>query len=82
MEKTERQKAIERKVFDLRFSFLKLETKRNEMMSLEMATECALECVGYITQGLREANAPDEMISEWLEISLILYNEKFKSDEI
>ena len=79
MEKTERQKQIERKVFDLRFSFLKLETKRNEMMSLEMATECALECVGYITHNLKEANAPDDVISEWLEISLILYNEKFKS---
>lgn len=79
MEKTERQKQIERKVFDLRFSFLKLETKRGEMMSLEMATECALECVGYITQGLREANAPDEMISDWLEVSLVLYNETFKS---
>ena len=79
MEKTERQKQIERKVFDLRFSFLKLETKRGEIMSLEMATECALECVGYITQGLREANAPDEMISDWLEISLVLYNETFKS---
>lgn len=79
MEKTERQKQIERKVFDLRFSFLKLETKRGEMMSLEMATECALECVGYITQGLREANASDEMISDWLEVSLVLYNETFKS---
>jgi hypothetical protein len=78
MEKTERQKSIERKVFDLRFSFLKLETKRGEMMSLEMATECALECVGYITQNLREVNAPDDMISEWLEISLVLYNETFK----
>jgi hypothetical protein len=82
MEKTERQKKIERKVFDLRFSFLKLETKRGEKMSLEMATECALECVGYITEGLRDANATDEMISEWLEISLVLYNEKFKSNEI
>lgn len=82
MEKTNRQKSIERKVFDLRFSFIKLETKRGEKMSLDMATECALECVGYITQGLREANAPEEMISEYLEISLILYNEKFKSNEI
>jgi hypothetical protein len=78
MEKTERQKAIERKVFDLRFSFLKLETKRGEMMSLGMATECALECVGHITDALRSNDAPDDVISDWLEISLILYNEKFK----
>jgi hypothetical protein len=82
MEKTDRQKAIERKVFDLRFSFLKLETKRGELMSLAMATECALECVGYITQELREVNASDDIISDWLEISLVLYNEKFKSNEI
>jgi hypothetical protein len=82
MEKTERQKKIERKVFDLRFSFLKLQTKRGEMMTLEMATECALECVGYITEGLREVNAPNDIISDWLEISLVLYNEKFKSNEI
>ncbi len=82
MEKTERQKAIERKVFDLRFSFLKLETKRGEKMSLDMATECALECVGYITENLMKANVSKDVVSEWLEISLVLYNEKFKSNEI
>jgi len=81
MEKTDRQKSIERKVFDLRFSFIKLETKRGEKMSLDMATECALEFVGYITENLMKANAPEEVISEWLEISLVLYNEKFKSNE-
>jgi len=78
MEKTKRQKEIERKVFDLRFAFLKLETKRGEMMSLEMATECALQSVGNIVQALNSVGASDEIISDWLEISLVLYNEKFK----
>jgi len=81
MEKTKRQKEIERKVFDLRFAFLKLETKRGEMMSLEMATECALQSVGNIVQALNSVGASDEIISDWLEISLVLYNEKFKSNE-
>jgi hypothetical protein len=48
------------------------------MMSLGMATECALECVGHITEALRGVGAPDDVISDWLEISLVLYNEKFK----
>jgi hypothetical protein len=82
MEKTKRQKEIERKVFDLRFAFLKLETKRGEMMSLEMATECALQSVGNIVQALNSVGASDEIISDWLEISLVLYNEKFKSNEV
>lgn len=82
MEKTKRQKEIERKVFDLRFAFLKLETKRGEMMSLEMATECALQSVGNIVQALKSVGASDEIISDWLEISLVLYNEKFKSNEV
>lgn len=79
MEKTERQKQIERKVFDLRFSFLKLETKRGEMMTLEMATECAIQSVNNVVQALTSVGASDDIISDWLEISLILYNEKFKS---
>ena len=79
MEKTERQKEIERKVFDLRFSFLKLETKRGEMMTLEMATECALQSVNNVVQALKSGGASDDIISDWLEIRLILYNEKFKS---
>jgi len=82
MEKTKRQKEIERKVFDLRFAFLKLETKRGEMMTLEMATECALQSVGNIVQALNSVGASDEIISDWLEISLVLYNEKFKSNEV
>lgn len=79
MEKTERQKQIERKVFDLRFSFLKLETKRGEKMSLEMATECAIQSVSNVVEALKGVGASDDIISDWLEISLILYNEKFKS---
>ena len=79
MEKTERQKKIERRVFDLRFAFLKLETKRGEMMSLEMATECALESVKNVVEALYSVGASDEVISDWLEISLVLYNEKFKN---
>ena len=79
MEKTKRQKEIERKVFDLRFAFLKLETKRGEMMTLEMATECALQSVGNVVEALKSVGASDDIISDWLEISLILYNEKFKS---
>lgn len=79
MEKTKRQKMIEQKVFDLRFSFLKLETKNGEKMSLGMATECALESVAHIVSELKNAGASDDMISDWLEISLVLYNEKFKS---
>jgi hypothetical protein len=82
MEKTKRQKEIERKVFDLRFTFLKLETKRGEMMTLEMATECALQSVGNIVQALKSVGASDDIISDWLEISLVLYNEKFKSNEV
>lgn len=82
MEKTERQKEIDRRVFDLRFSFLKLETKRGEMMTLEMATECALQSVGNVVEALKSVGASDDIISDWLEISLVLYNEKFKSNEI
>jgi len=82
MEKTKRQKEIERKVFDLRFAFLKLETKRGEMMTLEMATECALQSVGNVVEALKSVGASDDIISDWLEISLVLYNEKFKSNEI
>jgi hypothetical protein len=82
MEKTERQKKIERRVFDLRFSFLKLQTKRGEMMTLEMATECALESVKNVVEALHSVGASDDIISDWLEISLVLYNEKFKSNEI
>lgn len=79
MEKTERQKAIERRVFDLRFSFIKLETKRGEMMTIEMANECALQSVAHVVEALKGVDASDDIISDWLEISLILYNEKFKS---
>ena len=59
MEKTKRQKEIERKVFDLRFAFLKLETKRGEMMTLEMATECALQSVGNVVEALKRVGASD-----------------------